>query len=62
FVPRRPIVKDRALMKAVDKTNIKWGSSTIRYGSSGLEQRWRMKRATLSPRYTTHWDEILAVE
>jgi DNA polymerase V len=29
FVPRRPIARDRALMKAVDTTNIKWGSSTI---------------------------------
>ncbi|MGE5446360.1 MAG: Y-family DNA polymerase [Ignavibacteriales bacterium] len=62
FVPRRLIVKDRALMKAVDRTNRKWGSETIRYGSSGLEQQWRMKRARLSPRYTTNWDEILVVK
>jgi DNA polymerase V len=62
FTPRRPIVNDRALMKAVDKTNRKWGSETIRYGASGLERRWRMKRARLSPRYTTNWDDILVVK
>jgi DNA polymerase V len=62
FVPRRPIVKDRALMKAVDTTNIKWGSSTIKYGSSGLGQTWSMKRARVLPRYTTNWDEILAIK
>jgi len=49
-------------MKAVDRINIKWGSNTIKYASSGLEQSWRMKRAKLSPRYTTNWDEMLVVK
>src|SRR3972149_3969523 len=62
FVPSRPLEKDKSTMKAVDRINIKWGSNTIKYASSGLEQSWRMKRAKLSPRYTTNWDEMLVVK
>jgi len=62
FVPSRPLKKDKSTMKAVDRINVKWGSNTIKYASSGLEQSWRMKRAKLSPRYTTNWDEMLEVK
>src|SRR3990172_11581216 len=62
FVPSRPLERDKSTMKAVDKINVKWGSNTIKYASSGLEQSWRMKRAKLSPRYTTNWDEMLEVK
>jgi len=62
FVPSRPLEKDKSMMKAVDRINVKWGSNSIKYASSGLEQPWRMKRAKLSPRYTTHWDEMLVVK
>lgn len=59
--PARPIERDRAIMKAVHKINVSWGSNTVKYASSGLEQEWRMRRAKLSPRYTTKWDEMLVV-
>lgn len=62
FEPPRPIEEEKALMKAVDRINMKWGSNTVKYASSGLDQNWRMKRARLSPRFTTNWDEILAVK
>ncbi|HWP91547.1 MAG TPA: Y-family DNA polymerase [Thermodesulfobacteriota bacterium] len=58
----RDVERDKSLMRAVDRLNDKWGSNTIRYGSSGIEQEWRMRRAKLSPRYTTNWDEILVVK
>ncbi|MGH7909534.1 MAG: Y-family DNA polymerase [Thermodesulfobacteriota bacterium] len=60
--PVRPIERDRALMKAVDKINTSWGSNTVKYASSGLDQEWRMRRAKLSPRYTTNWEEVLVVK
>ncbi|MGH7799351.1 MAG: DUF4113 domain-containing protein [Thermodesulfobacteriota bacterium] len=60
--PVRPIERDRAIMKAVDKINVSWGSNTVKYASSGLEQEWRMRRAKLSPRYTTNWEEVLVVK
>lgn len=49
------------LMEAVDRINLTWGSETIRSGASGYERPWRMKRANLSNRFTTSWDEILTV-
>lgn len=62
FVPARPVGRDKALMKTVDRINTAWGSNTVKYGTSGLEQPWRMRRAKLSPRYTTNWDEMLVVK
>src|SRR3972149_5344414 len=62
LVPARPIEKDREIMKAVDKINVGWGSNTVKYASSGIEQQWRMRRARLSQRYTTNWDEMLVVK
>lgn len=49
------------LMEAVDRINQSWGSETIRSGASGYERPWRMKRTSLSNRFTTSWDEILTV-
>jgi len=49
------------LMEAVDRINQSWGSETIRSGASGYERPWRMKRASLSSRFTTCWDEVLTV-
>jgi len=52
-------VKNKHLMSAMDSINARWGSETVRSGASGYERPWGMKRATLSPRYTTNWEEIL---
>ncbi len=47
------------LMSAMDSLNLRYGSRTLRPASTGLDQRWAMKRGKLSPRYTTALDEIL---
>lgn len=62
FEAPRPVKKEMALMKAVDRLNYKWGSNTVKIASSGVKQEWSMKRARLSKRYTTNWDEILIVK
>lgn len=49
------------LMQAVDVVNQRFGSDTVRVGSCGERQRWRMKRRFLSRRFTTRWDELLYV-
>lgn len=49
------------LMEAYDLINQNWGSDTIRSAASGYERRWAMKRAKISPRYTTNWDELLTL-
>lgn len=50
------------LMTAMDKINLSWGSETIRSGASGYKRPWRMKRANLSNRFTTSWDDIITVK
>jgi len=46
------------IMKAFDQINLVWGRDTIKYVSSGIKRPWSMKRAMISPRYTTNWDEL----
>ena len=49
------------LLEAVSK---KYGRGSIGLGSAGVRggPDWSMKRDMLSPRYTTHWDELLLVK
>ena len=54
--PRR-----KALMTAVDAINADMGRGTVRFTSSGVKHGWRMRSAQRSPRYTTHWDDLLGV-
>ncbi len=54
--------RNEYLMKAFDKINLFWGSETIRSGASGYKRNWSMKRANLTPRYTTSWNEILKIQ
>ena len=48
-------------MTAVDAINADMGRGTVRFASSGVNHGWRMRSAQRSPRYTTHWDELLGV-
>jgi DNA polymerase V len=49
------------LMKAMDQINSQWGSETLRSGAAGITRPWGMKRARLSPAYTTNWEGLLRV-
>lgn len=53
--------RNRELMKTVDKINRKYGRYTLRPLAMGYKQGWEMKRARLTPRYTTRLDEVLKV-
>ncbi|SMP82945.1 impB/mucB/samB family C-terminal domain-containing protein [Desulfonatronum zhilinae] len=57
-----PSPEDRARSKAVmavmDKVNAKWGAMTMRVAAEGTGQRWVMRQAHLSPRYTTDWKDL----
>jgi len=48
----------KQLMEAVDKTNRRSGRDTIFFASSGIKKEWEMKRARLSPAYTTNWKDL----
>jgi len=46
------------IMNTLDKLNRCHGQDTLFYASAGITKKWEMKRAKLSPRYTTRWKEI----
>ena len=46
------------LMTVFDSLNNRYGTDTLFIGSQGIEQRWRMRREMLTPRYTTKWLDI----
>lgn len=54
--------KQTRLNKAVDILNSKLGAGTVSVASSGINNNWKMKRQLLSKRYTTMWDELVAVK
>lgn len=54
--------KRRDLMKAIDRINHKHGRDSLFFASSGVKQEWQMKRARLSPHYTTRWSDIPKVK
>lgn len=50
--------KQQALMAALDTANAKWGRGTLSYAAAGLERPWRMRQASVSPRFTTDWEHL----
>jgi DNA polymerase V len=56
-----PDPRRNELMRVIDEINGKFGRDTVRLGSTGTDQLWRMKQRARSPRYTTRWDEIAHV-
>jgi DNA polymerase V len=53
--------RSRDVMEVVDKLMVRFGRHKIKWASEGLKQKWAMRQAHLSQRYTTKWDEILKV-
>ncbi len=53
--------KSNDLMNVLDKINLNIGPGTVKFASEGLQKTWKMKAEKRSPRYTTHWDELLVV-
>lgn len=53
-----------ALMTAVDQLNSRYGRGTVRVGSQGTGRAkldWTMRQERRTPRYTTHWAEMVVV-
>ena len=49
----------KALIDPIDRINRRCGRDTVFYASSGVKKDWQMKRARLSPSYTTRWSDLL---
>ncbi len=58
-----PVSELRQVGRALDTVTDRFGASSIGLGVAGLKsaRRWEMKRELLSPRATTHWDELATV-
>ncbi|ELK6101894.1 MULTISPECIES: Y-family DNA polymerase [Citrobacter] len=56
--PRRGSEK---LMEVLDHLNAKEGKGALYFAGEGSQQQWAMKRAMLSPRYTTRVTDLLTV-
>ena len=61
FEPAPPSYHNKTLMSTIDKLNSS-GKGKIWFASQGIKQDWSMKRGMLSPRYTTHWQELPKVK
>ncbi|WP_158769829.1 Y-family DNA polymerase [Paraglaciecola sp. L1A13] len=46
------------LMACMDTINAKYGRATVHVAAKGFEQKFAMRRAFLSPQYTTKWSDI----
>jgi DNA polymerase V len=51
----------KACMRTVDILNRRFGRDTVTFAAAGRRRAWKLRDAFLSPRYTTSWDELLAV-
>ena len=50
------------LYKAIDAINARYGKGKVFAASEGIGERpWKMKRAKLSKRASTRWDELMVV-
>ena len=54
--------KTKALMKTIDSLNRDHGRGTLRFGTTGFQDKSALRSEKRSPRYTTCWDELLAVD
>lgn len=55
------ISREKRLFSVIDRVNRRFGARTVFCASEGIAQAWHMRRAFLSPRYTTSWNEIPVV-
>jgi len=62
FYPTKERKVTSELMETIDRINKTMGRQTLHFASEGIEQPWQMRREFLSPRYTTHWDEIFEIK
>ena len=57
--PESPALRLDAI---VDQLNCRYGTNTVRYGSMGFKQEWRMRQNRKSRAFTTRWGEMLVAK
>ena len=53
--------KSNNLMMVLDQVNALMGRKRLAIAAEGIIQPWKMKQGNRSPRYTTSWDDLIAV-
>jgi DNA polymerase V len=53
--------KSLKLMAAMDGINLRMGKGAIHLASDGVAQSWRMNRGSMTPAYTSDWNELPVV-
>lgn len=54
--------KSQALMAALDKVNARFGRGALTTGAATAQARWGMKQDRRTPRYSTHWSELIRLK
>lgn len=54
--------KHEMLSPALDQLNNKYGRGTLAYARCGIRPAWSMKRAFVSPPYSTDWRNLLTIK
>lgn len=62
FYPFGKMEKNHSLMRTLDRINRSMGRESLSFAAEGISKKWQMRRAYLSKRYTTRWDEIPVVK
>ena len=50
------------LVEVMDKLNQKGGRNTVKFAIQGSGKSWKMRQNSLSPNYTTRWNDLLKVD
>lgn len=58
FIDPNHLAKRSRLSSTIDAINRQFGRDTVRLAATGVHRPWRMRRQTLSPRYTTRWSDL----
>ncbi|CAM3666890.1 DNA polymerase IV [Vibrio aerogenes CECT 7868] len=53
-----PAPNNLSLMKVYDDINTRYGNDTLFLAAQGIEQKWQMRRAFLTPQYSTCWRDV----
>jgi len=58
FIPVDNTNSNPALMHCYDRINRKYGHGTLQLAGETQQRKWQMRRAFLSPSYTSNWQDI----
>jgi len=58
FLQTADPTKRANLNETMDKINRQWGRGTLRLASAGFNHGWKMRQNSVSPCWTTRWDDL----